>query len=219
MKALKKSICLLLCLGTMTLCTACSGEEKAISEKELMQQGMELVEQMDTLAESGAYTQSMTNSEEVSSLIEKFGEEEFAEPEKVSRVLLPAEAFDAWFSEMSGETLSEDVREIMENKLMGGIFGTINGMEGVDMIAVSGTLTTSRVFDAGTQQQNQLWAYQFPGEYSVLVSFVFQEDGLAEATAYPVKTETLSSMEGGLGQWLGETLKMDALTEEEISIS
>lgn len=52
MKALKKSICLFLCLGMLSLCTACSGEEKAISEKELMQQGMELVEQMDTLAES-----------------------------------------------------------------------------------------------------------------------------------------------------------------------
>lgn len=219
MKPLKVGLCALLCLEIMLMCCACSGEKQAISEKEMMQQGMNLIEQMDTLAESGAYTQSMTNSEEVSSLIEKFGEEEFAEPEKVSRVLLPADAFDAWFSEMSGETLSEDVREIMENKLMGGIFGTINGMEGVDMIAVSGTLTTSRVFDAGTRQQNQLWAYQFPGEYSVLVSFVFQEDGLAEATAYPVKTETLSGMEGGLGQWLGETLKMGALTEEEISIS
>ena len=82
MKALKKSICLFLCLGMLSLCTACSGEEKTISEKELMQQGMELVEQMDTLAESGVYTQSMTNNEEVSSLIEKFGEGEYAEPEK-----------------------------------------------------------------------------------------------------------------------------------------
>lgn len=219
MKALKKSICLLLCLGMMALCTACSGEEKAISEKELMQQGMELVEQMDTLAESGAYTQSMTNSEEVSSLIEKFGKEDFAEPEKVSRILLPTEVFDTWFSKMSGQPLSEDVREIMENKLMAGIFGTINGMEGVDMIAVSGTLTTDGMFDAGVQQQNQLWMYQFPGEYSVLVSFVFQEDGLAEATAYPVKTETLSGMEGGLAQWLAETLWVESLTEEEVAIS
>lgn len=215
----KAGICILLCLGMMLACCACSNEKKTVSEKELMQQGMNLIEQMDILAESGAYSEKMTSSETVSSMIQKFGKEDFAEPEKVSRITLPPKAFDTWFSKMSGKSLPEEVREPMEKKMLSGIFGTINGATGVDMMAVSSILAMDNVFDAGTQQQNQLWVYQFPGDYSVIISFIFQKDGLAEASAYPVSNEFFSDMEGGFAQWLEKTLWLEDLTEEEIAIS
>ena len=219
MKRMKTSLCVLLSLGMLLGFGACSEQNRPMSREALNQKGMELVEQMDSLAESKAYTQSMTNSEELTSLIEKIGKEDFSKPQKITRIVLPDKAFDAYFSQISGETLSDEIRVVMEKKMLPSVISTINESDGTSMIAVSATLAVDGIFNAGGQQENQLWIYQFPGNYSVVVSFYFQKDGLAEGNAQLVKKETISALEGGIVQWLGDYLQIEELTAEEIPVS
>lgn len=124
-----------------TIVSGCSGSgQEPIREVSLYDKGIALIQKLDSIAESDAYSQIMTTSPEVLEILKEIGNGDYLEPKTVYEVKISLKDMDS-FQELYGdmdisfEELSEELQLDFHHRLVDSIPVMITASNGTDALA------------------------------------------------------------------------------------
>ena len=130
-----------------TIVSGCSGSgQEPIREVSLYDKGIALIQKLDSIAESDAYSQIMTTSPEVLEILKEIGNGDYLEPKTVYEVKISLKDMDS-FQELYGdmdisfEELSEELQLDFHHRLVDSIPVMITASNGTDALAAVSMVT------------------------------------------------------------------------------
>lgn len=174
---MKRITAFLLALLCMSAVSGACGED-------LLLCAVNLACDLDTLAESPAYSKTLGGSETIQAYITQFAEGEYAEPSAVWRIKLKADALIAC-EQFAGEALPREglvARELLR-RLLGSSISFVNAAEGVEALSAANMLLIDRAFPMGDLENGCLYILEYENGFPVSVSFWPEGNGVVMASA------------------------------------
>lgn len=179
---MKKRLWLLLSVTALTL-AGCNSETDPTSE--LYAKGLEMVQSLDAMAENGEYTSLFVSSDEIGAEVSAMGQQDYSSPQavyKVSSLQLATE---------DTQTLSEDLKEELDTKMLLATPSMINSKLGVNTLAATSVVTATDAFLCEDLTERCILVFTYNGNYTPIVSFVPCEDGTVLVNGSLVATKAL----------------------------
>ena len=210
---MKKTITMILTASLLML-TACSTETTTTNNPSLEHKGLELIAEVDTLAENEEYISLLGGGPELTDMIADIASGDYATPKAVFVMKdLDKTVLDAMLGEQS---LSDDVADMIKGKFASVLPSQINAMGGVSNVAVSSMLTHSDSFIYEGLTTTNTYLYTFDSNYCFMVNFVPNDENIVNANVTIVMNEDLASADSVEEV---EDFMKNALSFEEVSVS
>ena len=172
-----------------------AGEEwrNSRSALTLEDRGLELIGEVDTLAENKGYMTLLSGSHELEALIEAIGEADYREPEKVFQI---EDLDQIILNKMLGEhQLSGEILPLIKGKFASVLPSQINAMGGAKYMAVASILSHQASFIDEELVTTTTYLYDFGHEYWFMVTFVPDEEGIVNTNVSLLVNEALTNCE------------------------
>lgn len=225
MRKFAKGIVIFLMIGTLLLCGGCkggpgesetgagqSGDDRAgngmgtggTTEISLYEHGLEVVARMAEMAGSREYVGLYTSSPELAGILSSVGEGDFSEPSAVYRIrATKGVASVLELAEL--DTLPDELRANVEEKMFLTLATQINGMEGTAALAAASLCTAEKLFVSGELTENEIYLYVYENATPAAVTFVMGENGAVAARGMFILYEEFLAegmeMEEAAGVW------------------
>lgn len=196
----------LIVLGLFTLVACGNSSEKIVELDEfLIREGIALTCDMDELAESEEYMTLMTPSDNVGQIAEEIALQDYNTPTDVYLVELPNDVVLQTMKAFSEEIdIPDNIIEKLKYKVNGSVFANmINARYGSEMIAATAMTTWGKSYiEPSGWSDNMILIFEYPGEFSSMVSFIKSGDDVISGISVFVKNgdEDILSL---LGDYLG----------------
>ena len=171
-----------------TIVSGCSGSgQEPIREVSLYDKGIALIQKLDSIAESDAYSQIMTTSPEVLEILKEIGNGDYLEPKTVYEVKISLKDMDS-FQELYGdmdisfEELSEELQLDFHHRLVDSIPVMITASNGTDALAAVSMVTGEDYVLDDKLPEEVLYFYVYEGKYWGAVTFSPHEQGIVSAS-------------------------------------
>lgn len=181
----------------MLSATACSGKEVQNDAKSvsLYKKGLEMTVEMDTLAESEEFAKLFTSDTAIAKTIADIGSQDYEKPKAVYEITgIEEEAFKYLLSETDIK-LDEKIQEYVKERFGAAVASLLNGANGVEFIAATSILTVEDSFLYKGLEEQKTYLFLYDGNYSGMVTFIPQENGVVAATANIVMQESLKNIQ------------------------
>ncbi len=178
---MKKSMLLLLTL-VLAFSAGCSGpEEEKIS---LYQRGIDLINEIDYIAENKEIIKLMRTNDEALKLCEKIGSYDYTEPKAVYEIENLFDVTYNFFENESNVNLSQEAKDIVSARIIGSFPGLINAQNGAKDLAVASILSKGSAFKNNMTGNTKTYLYTFEqSEYKFVVTFFNHSNGVVTAEA------------------------------------
>jgi hypothetical protein len=189
--------------------TACGKKE----DKSLYEHGLDLADTIVEAAEVEEYWEAMgIRSENFLAQMENIIEGKYKEPQKVYALTVSHEGLSNMLEDMDLDVddLSEDLQNLIGNKMFGSLANQVNARGGSDSLVVSSVLNATKTFVCDKLESNCMYIYLYKKGTPISVTFIKGEDGSVSATATFLMAESL-------GEDLEEALE-DIEVFEELGI-
>ena len=195
---MKKAVCSLLAILMLVSFAGCAGVENS---KSLYEQGIEVISMMTEMAESEAYLEALSGSQELKDKVLHIGTKTPETPEVVYEVMVEEDAVLQMLnlSDLSG--FSENLQKNLRSRIYSVIASQINATEGVTALAASRACTASKSFLNDEMSGNKLFLYVYKDGAPVLVSFTSNDEGIVSATGSFLFKDTSDLSKGTLTTW------------------
>lgn len=172
----------------MAMLNGCSGttEQEAVREVSLYDRGLAVLQKIDSMAESEAYSQIMTTSPEVLEILKEIGEGSYSEPQIVYEVKISLENTD-FLQELYGDSSSsfeevpEELRTDLQHRLVESVPTIISANNGTAALAAVSIATGEDYFIDNHLSEEVLYFYVYEGKYWGAVTFTPHEEGIVAA--------------------------------------
>lgn len=169
--------------------TACVGSNTEIKKTSLLDKGLSLIDNVDTLSESKEYISLYSASEEITNVINDIGSKDYKEPKAVFTLNNLTEIF---FDSMVGDVaLSDEIKDMVKYRFSSVLPSLLNAKKGGMTTAATSIITQSDSFIDSTLQTPTTYLYVYDNEYSFMVTFVPNDENIVNATVNVVINEDL----------------------------
>lgn len=183
---------------------ACGGTPAKTNGKSLYDHGLELIAQMDEMAESEEYLNLYSASAELNAIASEAAQGDFSSPKAVYKLTAggdsmlhlteEAEAFNA---------LPETLRELVRSRLFAALVTQINAQAGSTTLAASSICTAGKTFVSTELTENMIYIYTFENAVPAAVTFTMGEDSSVSASACFILYDGLDGSIDSFSQFLG----------------
>ncbi len=189
---MKKSLVVLLIL-IIILCVGCSSsKEENIS---LYQRGLDLINEIDYLAEHEEITEIFYSDKEMVELCKKIGSYDYTKPKSVYEIKNILESTVNYFEEDTKIELSNEARSIIEEKLVFSFPSMINAQNGVKTLPVASILTKGNAFKNNMTENMKTYLYTFDdSNYQFIVTFINKGHGVVSAGANIIINDQMNEL-------------------------
>lgn len=207
---MNKKLCLIavIVLSLFMLVACGNHSEKTVELDEfLIREGIGLTCNMDELAESKEYIALMTPSESIRQITDKMASQDYSMPRDVYLIKLPDDIVLRAMSAFSGKiNISDNIIEKLKHKVNGSVFANmINASHGSEMIAATAVTTWGKSYiEPSGGSDDMILLFEYPGEFSSVVSFVQSGEKVVSGTAVFVKNGDVDILTS-LSEYLGTT--------------
>lgn len=189
----------------------------------LYDKGLELTVEMDYLAESSQFIDLMSSSPSILDAIGNMSAGDYSSPLAVYRIDIPEEAVFSALSLVSEKDFAPDllpkgIKKAILKRCSLSAASMLNGIEGAEHLAATSVINASRSFLYDGLGSPCLFIYEYGGDFSSIVSFVPEEDGVVSAASYFIKTSSIKDLQNSSGNFAGiaESLNLSGITIEQI---
>ena len=211
---------LLPCIS-LVLATGCT--VNSVSEGDYYQKGLNIVENMDEMAECDDFIALLSASPDMNSIIKEIGKNDYSNPKAVYKVTITPEEIDNIFLGAIGEdtNLSDEILSEARNRMVLSFPSRINAMEGSYVLASTSILTKSESFISNSTKEYSLYFYIYDGGYSACVIFVPGENNIVSSTGYFIVNDSLSNTSSldEFSKWLFDITRIIDIEVEDVSAS
>lgn len=209
---------LLPCIS-LVLATGCT--VNSVSEGDYYQKGLNIVENMDEMAECDGFIALLSASPDMNSIIKEIGKNDYSNPKAVYKVTITPEEIDSIFLGAIGEdtNLPDDILSEARNRMVLSFPSRINAMEGSYVLASTSILTKSESFISNSTKEYSLYFYIYDGGYSACVIFVPGENNIVSSTGYFIVNDSLSNTSSldEFSKWLFDITRIIDIEVEDVS--
>ncbi len=178
----------------LVLCAGCSSsKEESIS---LYQRGLDLIAEIDYLAEHKEIVEIFYSDEEMGKLCKKIGSYDYSKPKAVYEIKNILESTVNYFEEDAKVTLSNEARSIIEEKLVFSFPSMINAQNGIKTLPVASVLTKENAFKNDMIGNIKTYLYTFDeSEYKFIVTFINKGNGVVSAGANIIINDKMNKLD------------------------
>lgn len=159
----------------------------------LASKGLELIAKMDKLAESTAYIESVSAQEDFKALLSEVAEGDYSSPKAVYKAAFPEGTASAAVG-VSIDAFSDDIKSIVDDRLLAAIPSQINAKEGVETLAALTLVSAGTASYVEGVEESQLYVFLYDNGYSAIVSYMPQEENVVSISANFVKSDEISNI-------------------------
>ena len=159
----------------------------------LASKGLELIAKMDKLAESTAYIESVSAQEDFKALLSEVAEGDYSSPKAVYKASFPEGTASAAVG-VSIDAFSDDIKSIVDDRLLAAIPSQINATEGVETLAALTLVSAGTASYVEGVEESQLYIFLYDNGYSAIVSYMPQEENVVSISANFVKSDEISNI-------------------------
>ena len=158
-------------------------------KKRLVDHGMDVVELLEEAINSEEYVRIYSNDDEVAQVFEEVSKGNFSEPEAVYLITIDTDDMMDYADVDGYEDMSEDLQNVIKNKMLEGISSNLNAQLGIYAVAASTICSMGKAFVYEEEIENQIYLYIFEDAKPIMVSFVTGEDGAVSARGTIILTD------------------------------
>lgn len=178
---MKKFILILLTL-ILTLNVGCSSsKEEKIS---LYQRGLDLINEIDYIAENKEIVELIYTDEESLNLCQKIGSYDYGDPKAVYEIKNILDSTYNFLENKSNVNLPQESKDIIKERLIGSFSSIINAQAGTKSLTVASILSKGNAFKNNMTENTKTYLYTFEkSEYKFVVTFFNHQNGVVSAGA------------------------------------
>lgn len=208
---MKKIFVLVLASALLLSLFGCKGAQK---EKSLYNEGLELISDIDKMAESDSYLNMMSGDPEIGKIVKDIGSGDYSLPSVVYTVTGIEEEMLKVLTD--GQDVGEDIKRILKTKLAPVLPSQINALGGVFNLASANILTHGDSFISDEITSSKTYIYKYDSKYSFIVTFTPTGTGIINAFANVVINEELSKCDSNeaIAQFLKDACNLQNLKIE-----
>lgn len=189
---MKKYITAILMICLLCGFTACGKEENR--EITLYDRGLEVVSLLEEMARNEEYIRIFTVNDEISAIIEKTANGDYCEPAAVYEILIPTESIASLYEEAGAlDGMSEELKRMVEQKMIGSVISQINAMGGAENLAASAVCTAGTVFTSEELKHDTIYLYVYENTAPVAVTFTKGDENIVSASGNYLTYEEFSA--------------------------
>lgn len=174
----------------------CGCDSSAMNEKSentdsvsLYEWGLQVVDEMNEILHSDAYTAMMGSSDEIEKVADELRKGVYEEPQAVYRISFSDKSLETVLqlteSDESFDELSDVMQKEMTDSFYNGIPNLINSrLYGTACLAASSLYYTSITFVSAEAETDMIYLYIYENAEPVMVSYITGEDGTVTATGH-----------------------------------
>ncbi len=209
---MKKFITVLFVLSMAVSLTACNTETTSYTF--LADKGLNLITEVEKLAQCKEYITLFSSSEEIASILENIAENDYSEP---NAIFVIEDLDTMMFKSMLPESqLPTDILAMVKGRFAGALPAQINAMNGAMNLAATSILNHSGsfIYKGLTDAITNLYTYD--NGYGFMVTFTPADENIVNASASIVINDELSkcATKEDVVRFFGEVLSL-----ENISVS
>jgi len=164
-----------------------SGQGADEPDMMLYRKGLELVQGLDTMAESKKYIEMFSTSDELVELIDKIGAQDYSVPRAVFKIT------DLSFASIDISEFEEPLKTKLDNRMLTAVPSQINALQGASFIAAASIVSDSYSFICRGVEKPCFYLYQYEGDYCAGVSFIPNDENIVSAAGSFIYNEDLAS--------------------------
>ena len=181
--------------GKINSNTSSSSEKEDKKENEInklmLNKSLELIEQMDKMAESEDYVSILSGSSKLAEKIFALGKGEYSKPKAVYKTVLP-KANELNYLDEEIE-ISDELAELLGNRLINAIPSQITALKGAETLAAASVLSNGSPMILEGLENSELCIFIYDN-VSVFVTFVPYEDDIAGVSANFVISDEIKAV-------------------------
>ena len=211
---MKKIFTIALALTMLLSFAGCSGG--AEKEKSLYNAGLDLISDIDKMAESDGYLKMMSKDPEIGKIVKDIGAGEYSLPSQVYTITGIEDSMVKVLTD--GVDIGEDINKVLRSKLAPVLPSQINALGGVFNLASANILTHGKSFLSKEITSPKTYVYKYDSKYSFIVTFTPAEDNIINASANVVINEDLSKCDSveKISAFLKDACNLENLKVEKL---
>lgn len=196
----------------MLALTACKKAEEPVefNEKKYLKKAAEnAIDELNDLA-SGNYVEMMSASDEVNSVVKKWGKTEIDKSEQIIVISIGDKQAQKLLDALSEDNdefddFSDEDKKYIVNRMLSSLPNIINSRYGVNILAAASTVGYSRTYVPAEAIENQIWFIKSDGDVDYVITFTNTGDGAITLNAQYVynKDGMLGDMSDALSEFFG----------------
>lgn len=163
------------------------------SKDVLASKGLDLIAKMDKLAESTEYIESVSAHDDFKTLLSEVAEIDYSSPKAVYKAVLPVGTASTAVG-VSIDAFSDDIKSIIDERLLASIPSQINATDGVETLAALTLVSAGTASYIEGVEENQIYIFVYENGYSAFVSYMPQEENVVSISSSFVKSDELSAV-------------------------
>lgn len=172
--------------------TACGTKKEQIS---LYEQGLEVVDLMDEMADSQSYVQMFTGNTKISELIQSNTNGDYSKPQAVYEVVLQKDNYQGLLgNEEIQATMSDELKGIINKKVNASVITQLNAYGGSENLAASTICTAGISFVNSEVKEDVIYIYVYENTAPVAVIFLQEGNDIVSANGTFMFGEELTNM-------------------------
>lgn len=181
----------------------------------LAAKGLDLISKMDKLAESKEYIDSVSAQQDFKTILDEIAAGDYTTPKAVYKAAVPEGTVPAAMGAPI-DMFDEDIRSLIDDRLLASIPSQLNAKDGVESIAALTIVSASTASYIEGVEESQLYIFVYDNGYSAIVSYMPQEKNVVSISAGFVKSEELAAVSSAdeLNALIKNTFNTDAVKFE-----
>ncbi len=169
--------------------------------------GLEIISEMDKMAESEEYVKYFTGSEEMNKIIADIGKADYSSPKGVYMAEITGNDTLSAITSAAVSKFPKEIQKSFETKVVSSIPSLINSKEGVNFLAASAILTSEKSVILEGVEKNSLAVYVYD-DYCVMISYIPYGNDVVGLNGTFVKADWLSNIKSAdeLNDWFKTNL-------------
>lgn len=191
-----------------------SGHSGLAESKSLYNHGMDVIHLMAEMIGSDDYVNLFTENTEIREIVDQLAEGDYAEPEAVYVLTVPAENLNAMAELGALDNASDALKQKLNQRMIASLVSQVNGRSGAVKLAAASVCTAGKTF-VHDQAQDMIYLYVFANTAPVAVTFTVGEDHTVSASGMFVVYDDFPCGSAGEIEAFFEELEVDVQPLED----
>ncbi len=162
------------------------------------QKGLDLITEIDYLAEDEEAMKIFINDDELLQQIKEIGAYNYNKPKTIYEWQNSSNIINQYVEQtlLQNPKISERSKTLLKNRVQSSFMSIINASSGIDAMTITSILNSGDVFKAKLDTDIKMYIYKFDDiEYSFIVNFYNHDNGIVGAGASIILNEEFNKLE------------------------
>lgn len=178
-KSIRIAVATIILVSVLSLC-ACGNNKVKPETKSLYAQGLEVVQLMAEMTQTQEYI-DIAAPDNLKSIIQELADGDYSTPKAVYSIKASEKDLATIAEIKNFDNISDNLKPLILSKICGSFIARVNGMGGVEDVAVAGLCTAGKTFVNEDATGNIIYLYTYDNAVPVAVTFVTGDDNSVSA--------------------------------------